>query len=394
MSLLGAKGAEKMKNLNVAVSLAVLFSLPTQSAVAANEAASTESEIDAVFASFQNDASPGCAIGIARGGRLLFERGYGLAHVEHGIPINKGSIFRIASVSKQFTAASIALLAQRGQLDLDADVRTYLPELNDYGRSVTIRQMVHHISGMGDYGGFEVSPGKPFRFGDEDYWTTQEFLAAVAQKPLAHEADAGFNYSNLAYFLLGQVVERVSGQTLREFAEAAIFAPAGMNDTLFYDDVREIVPGRAQGYTAHEDGSFTIGMTNLDWVGDGGVHTNLADMAKWDLVLAQASIEGGASLMKKLHTPYVADAELPGGEGEAETGYAFGINVNKTESGETTLSHSGGWVGFNAHFVRFVESDFSVIALCNRNDGLAFGRFEGLMTAARAYVNAFDKSQN
>ncbi|MDJ0641470.1 MAG: serine hydrolase domain-containing protein [Erythrobacter sp.] len=355
-------------------------------------AQSPSERLDAVFSGFDNTRTAGCAVGITRNGEFLFERSYGMANLEHGVPIDSESVFRIASVSKQFTATAIAILAERGDLDLDADVRTYLPDLTEYVRPVTVRQMIHHISGMGDYGGFEVRPGETFRFGDQDYWTTEQFYAAVATKPLEHEAGAGFKYSNLAYFLLGQVVERVSGKTLREFADAEIFAPAGMSDTLFYDDVREIVPRRALGHTAHEDGSLTIGMTNLDWVGDGGVHTTLADMAKWDRVLASGDFPGGKAFIAKLHTPYVADADLPGGEGAAETGYAFGMNVSRTDEGETLLQHSGGWVGFNAHYARFVERDYGVIALCNRNDGLAFGRYEGLMAAASAFVDAIDEA--
>lgn len=375
--------AEKMRCV-VGIGLAIAM-------VTSPVAAQTPTEkLDAVFANFDNTRSAGCAFGITRGGEFLFERNYGMAQLEHGAPITSDTVFRIASVSKQFTAAAIAILAERGELDLDADVRTYLPDLNEYERTVTIRQMIHHISGMGDYGGFEVRPGEAFRFGDQDYWTTEQFYAAVAQKPLQHPADAGFKYSNLAYFLLGQVVERVSGKTLREFANAEIFGPAGMADTFFYDDVREIVPRRALGHTAHEDGSLTIGMTNLDWVGDGGVHTTLADMAKWDEVLASGDFPGGKAFIAKLHTPYVANAELPGGEGEAETGYAYGMNVSRTDDGETLLQHSGGWVGFNAHYARFVERDYGVIALCNRNDGLAFGRYEAMMAAAREYVDAID----
>lgn len=370
----------------VAVTLTIALAMPSASLLAQ----SPEERLDAAFASFDNTRSPGCAIGITRDGKFLFERGYGMANLEHGVPIASDSVFRIASVSKQFTAASIAILAQRGDLDLDADVRAYLPDLAEYGRTVTVRQMIHHISGMGDYNGFEVRPGEAFRFGDEDYWTTQQFYSAVAEKPLALEPGTTYQYSNLAYFLLGQVVERVSGKTLRQFAGAEIFGPAGMDDTFFYDNVREIVPRRAQGHTAHEDGSVTIGMTNLDWVGDGGVHTTLADMAKWDHVLASGDFPGGKGFIAKLHTPYVADAELPGGEGNAETGYAYGMNISRTDDGETLLQHSGGWVGFNAHYARFVERDFGIIALCNRNDGLAFGRFGQLVEGAKDLVAAID----
>jgi len=349
--------------------------------------------IDAVFAKFDNTRSPGCAVGITRDGEFLFERGYGMAHLEHGVPITSESVFRIASVSKQFTAASIAILSERGALNLDTDIHTYLPDLRDYGKTVTIRQMVHHISGMGDYDGFEVRPGETFRFGDEDYWTTEEFYEAVKQKPLAQDPETGFKYSNLAYFLLGQVVERVSGSTLREFAEREIFKPAGMHNTFFNDNVRELVPGRALGHTAHEDGSITIGMTNLDWVGDGGVHTTLADMAKWDAVLATGSLTGGKAFIAKLHTPFVVSSDGNAAAAPAATGYAYGMNVGTTDDGERVIQHSGGWVGFNTHYARFVDRDFGVIALCNRNDGLAFGRYEGLMAAARAFVATLDSTE-
>ncbi|MEM7702026.1 MAG: serine hydrolase domain-containing protein [Pseudomonadota bacterium] len=349
-------------------------------------------EIDEAFASFDNTRSPGCAVGITRAGQFLFERGYGMANLEYGVPLTSRSVFRIASVSKQFTAASVAILAERGELDLDADIRAYLTDLNEYSETVTVRQMIHHLSGMGDYNGFEVRPGEPFRFGDEDYWTTQQFYDAVKVKPLAQKPLQGFRYSNLAYFLLAQLVEKVSGQSLRDFAQAEIFEPVGMKETFYYDDVREIVPNRALGHTAHEDGSVTIGMTNLDWVGDGGVHTTLADMALWDQALAEGKLPGGKAFVAKLHTPYVVDENQPGTGVEAETGYAYGVNIDRTDEGETVIQHSGGWVGFNTYYGRFVDRDFGLTVLCNRNDGMAFGRYDKVVQAAREYVSALDQA--
>ena len=146
------------------------------------------SRVNAIFKEYDSSDVPGCAVGIVRNGAYVHAKGYGSANLEHGIPIGRDSVFRIGSVSKQFTAAAIAILAIRGDLDLDADVHDYLPDLREYDASVTIRQMVHHISGMGEYEGetvYEVRDGKPFRFGNEDYWTIEEFYQQVIKQPLA-----------------------------------------------------------------------------------------------------------------------------------------------------------------------------------------------------------------
>jgi len=178
--------------------------------------------VDRIFGEIDDRTMPGCAVGVVHDGRYVLARGYGLANLEHDLPVTTRSVFRIGSVSKQFTAMAIAILAERGDLDLDADVHDYLPELRDYGHKVTLRQMIHHVAGMGDYDEdlFVKADGRPFRFGNEDYMTTAEFFQKVKDVPLRRTPGETWEYSNLGYFLLGQVVERVSGKTLREFAAA------------------------------------------------------------------------------------------------------------------------------------------------------------------------------
>ncbi len=329
------------------------------------------SRVNAIFKEYDSSDVPGCAVGIVRNGAYVHAKGYGSANLEHGIPIGRDSVFRIGSVSKQFTAAAIAILASRGDLDLDADVHDYLPDLREYDASVTIRQMVHHISGMGEYEGetvYEVRDGKPFRFGNEDYWTIEEFYQQVIKQPLALTPGERFEYSNIAYFLLGQVVERVSEKTLREFADEEIFGPLQMEATFFNDNVDGIVRNRTDGYKPLDQGGFEIFMTNLDWVGDGGVYTTLNDFIKWDAAFMTGKVPGGIkvqTLMVQPHPVTVRTMESdPLDEG---AGYGFGLDIGKYK-GHTVHMHGGSWVGFRAHYARFPEDNFSVVVLCNRSD--------------------------
>tara|TARA_X000000950_G_scaffold155762_1_gene190929 strand:+ start:35476 stop:36606 length:1131 start_codon:yes stop_codon:yes gene_type:complete len=331
-----------------------------QAADNAPDTAAFEAALDNVFAGKVSDDTPGCVAGATRGGEFVFAQGYGLANMEYSMPITPDSVFRMGSVSKQFTAAAVALLDARGQIDLSADIHTYLPELMDYGHEVTIEQMVHHMSGMGDYDDrFEVRAGEAFRFGNEDYWTIEEFYAAVAQHPLDHEPGTQWRYSNLAYFLLSQLVERVSGQTLAEYAQAEFFTPLGMDDTLFNDDVNQIILNRASGYLAVEEGGFETFDTNLDWVGDGGVYTTLNDMRLWDNALTQNALpEGIAEVMLAPYPGAPISEDNPGAT------YAYGMFVGE-RYGTTFQMHSGGWVAFSTMHMRLPERGLSVFAMCN-----------------------------
>jgi CubicO group peptidase (beta-lactamase class C family) len=321
--------------------------------------------IDAVFADFRSD-EPGCAVGVIRKGEFIHKTGYGLANMEHGIPLTSQSVFRTGSVGKQFTAMAVAILAERGELDLDADVHTYLPDLIDYGHTVTIRQMLHHVAGMGDYDHevFRKADGTEFRFGNEDFATIDEFYRMVAKAELVLEPGTRYLYSNLAYFLLSQVIESVSGETLRGFAAKEIFGPLGMDDTRFNDNVNQLVINRADGYQQMPDGNWEIYMTNLSWVGDGGVYTTIDDFIKWDRNFYSNKLGSGkSSLIELVQTP------LPGMFEETEDGlqpvkYAFGLELVE-RFGEQAIYHTGSWVGFTASYDRFPELELSVVVFCN-----------------------------
>jgi len=360
--------------------------LPSVCVPAKSETAdSFSSRVDALFAKYDTTDVPGCAVGIIQNGEYVHARGYGSANLEHGIPIDRESVFRIGSVSKQFTAAAIAILARRGDLNLDADVHTFLPELRAYDFPVSVRQMIHHISGMGEYEGkttYEVRHGEAFRFGNEHYWTIDEFYREVATQPLALIPGERFEYSNIAYFLLSQIVERVSGRTLRRFANEEIFEPLNMRATFFNDDVNGIVTNRADGYRPLEAGGFEIYMTNLDWVGDGGVYTTLNDFIKWDRAFIGNTVPGGSSVRQLMLTPHPVTVGTMDSEPlDPGAGYGFGLDIGKFE-GLTVHAHGGSWVGFRAFYARFPDDGFSVVTFCNRSDGLSGNTVRDLLELA------------
>ena len=335
--------------------------------------------IDSVFADIDGATEPGCAAGVIYRGEYIHKKGYGLANLEYSIPVDSTTIFRTGSVGKQFTAMAIAILAERGDLDLDADVHEYLPDLVDYGHEVTIRQMVHHIAGMGDYDHPALHPGgTEFRYGNEDFATIEEFYGMVARADLVHEPGTKYQYSNLGYFLLAHVVESVSGQTLREFADEEIFGRLGMDATRFNDNVNQIVTNRADGYRKMEDGSWEIFMTNLSWVGDGGVYTSLDDFIHWDQNFYDNQLgKGGQSLIDLVTTPH-PDTIAMTDEGPRNVHYAFGMRVDE-RNGEFMIGHTGGWVAFSTIYNRYPNLELSVVVFCNSTEssGPALGRKVG-----------------
>ena len=307
-----------------------------------------------------DNTTPGCAIGVIEDGKWALRKSYGMANLEYGIPITNRSIFRTGSLSKQFTAAAIALLAEEGKVDLDVDIHTYLPDLAEYGNKVTIRQMIHHVSGIPDYEeglpALKTADGKDLRLHNQDYLTIAEFYDRAKTIPLFAPPETEFSYSNTAYFLLSQIVKAASGQTLRAYAEANIFSKLGMDETFFNDEVNNVVKNRADGYARNEDGSYVIYMTNLSWVGDGGVYTNLDDFFKWDQNFYHNRLgTQGAGLVSQMEQTFSVSGD-----------YAWGQGVS-TYRGLKQVSHTGSWVGFTSYYTRYPEQQTSIVAFCNSN---------------------------
>ena len=330
--------------------------------------------VDAIFADYASPSGPGCSLGVIRDGELVLATGYGSADLDHGIPNGPATVFRIASVSKQVTAGAIALLAVRGDLDLDAPVRRYIPEFPDYPDPPTVRHLVHHTSGVREYLSIVSLAG----YRDDDSYGNPEALAAITrQRELVFPPGDRHLYSNSGYILLGEIVARVSGRSLRDFAEANFFGPLGMTQTHFHDDHNEIVPNRATGYAptrrgdnnrdpaandgARADGrgnAFAISVTTLDVVGDGGVFTSVEDWAAWDRNLSEGTV-GGAEWVALMHQRGVLNSgdTIP---------YAFGLSHGE-HGGLATVGHTGSWVGYRTAMSRYPETGHSFVAFCNRS---------------------------
>ena len=324
---------------------------------------------------------PGCAVGLVENGEYIHSKGYGLANLEHEIPIGMDTIFRIGSVSKQFTTMAIAILEEKGELSFEDEMKAHIPDLVDYGEKVTINHMIHHYSGLGDYeymdypGRFKNAVGEEFRWGNEDYLTNKEFHDLIKTLPLIRKPEKKFHYSNTGYVLLALVAENASGMSLREFAEKEIFKPLGMNNSFFNDDVNLPFKNRADAYTPIDDESdkYKINVTNLSWVGDGGVYTSLNDFIKWDKNFYENKLSmGGQSLIQTMEMTFEETKvskrnQKMDKEKENENTYAFAQNL-AYYNGYKRWSHSGSWVGWLAHYARFPELRFSTVVFCNTNE--------------------------
>jgi CubicO group peptidase (beta-lactamase class C family) len=312
--------------------------------------------IDAIFSQW-NEETPGVALAIVRDEKIIYSRGYGMANLDHGVPIAGNTVFDIGSTSKQFTAACILLLAEDGKLAITDNVRKHLPELPQYQNPITIAHLLHHTSGLRDYTALMLLAGLSI---ESDY--SEAFLLDLIfrQKGLNFAPGEQFRYSNTGYFLLGEIVRRVSGMPMSRFARERIFEPLGMSSTIFADDHLAIVPHRAESYYPREDGApgFQLSISLMDNVGDGGIYTTVEDLARWDANFYHNRLGAGK--------PDFLDRMQEVGllESGQSTGYASGLFIG-THRGQRMVSHSGGWRGFRAEMVRFPDSKLSVICLAN-----------------------------
>ena len=336
--------------------LSMVFTLPM---IACVQGDFDTAAIDNVFADF-NSETPGCALGVVQSGQLVYGRGYGMANLEHDIPINTTSVFRIGSVSKQFAAAVAALAAMEGYLDLEDPLQKWIPELPDYGEPLTLRHTLNHTSGLRDY--ITLMSLKGLR--GDDFYTVAELIEVQAlQEELNFPSGSEYLYSNSGYVLATEAVARAVGKPFKDYAEEVLFRPLQMSHSHFHDDHNHIVPLRADGYSPRGDG-FRTNMTTLDMIGDGGVYTSIDDMVHWVTALEQDGIRSG--LTPILETRGV----LNSGE---EISYALGQSHGE-HRGRATIGHGGSWVGFRADVLRFPSQGTSIVTLCNRADASPSGR--------------------
>lgn len=336
--------------------LVLCLSLLLPSALLSAQTLTSEeiSKIDVIFADYAKPDSPGCSLGVYRNGSLAYAHGYGMASLELGVPITPQTVFDIGSTSKQFTAFSILLLQQQGKLSIDDEVRKFLPEITDYGKRITLRHLMNHTSGLRDYAGLFDLAGIP----EQNLTNDQDALdLIVQQKALNFAPGEEWDYSNTGFFLLSQVVKRVTGKTLRDFEQENIFTPLGMSSTQVFNDHTQIIPHRATGYSRNEEKkSFGVEMSNFEQTGDGSVQTSVEDLLRWDENFYTAKL-GGPDLIKEMHVP----GKLNNGK---EHGYAGGLMISKYR-GQPTVRHGGAWAGYRAELLRFPSQHTSVAVLCN-----------------------------
>jgi CubicO group peptidase (beta-lactamase class C family) len=319
----------------------------------ANAQGDINSRVDQIFARWDRPDSPGCALGVIKDGKLIYKKGYGMANLEHDIPISPTTVFNVASASQQFTAMSVLLLAKQGKLSLDDDIRKHLPEAPAYQTAVTIRQLIHHTSGVRDHRDLMAMAG---RDADEVYKEDDIIELLARQKETNFKPGARQIFSSSGYALLSAIVKRVSGKSLRQFANENIFNPLGMTNTGFQDEDAMVVKNRATDYLFNNEGSFQMKASNVSSVGDGGLFTTVEDLLLWDRNFYQNKL-GGPELISQLLTP----GTLNDGE---RIKYAFGLAVDNYK-GLKTISAGADYRDYRAELLRFPDQNFSVILLFN-----------------------------
>ena len=345
MTRAGRTGARR-----AALATLALVSLPMHA-----RAQSPERAADSAMALYARPDGPGAALLVVRDGRVAYMKGYGLANVERREPVTPETDFRLASLSKQFTATAVMLLVADGKLSYDDSISTLVAGLPAFARGVTVRHLLNHTSGLPDYEGF-VPDSQTTQVHDRDV------PALISRAPAMKFAPGTrYAYSNTGYCLLALVVEHASGRRYADFVHDRIFAPLGMSGTLAFEAGRSTVPHRAYGYSVRPSGIRLTDQSNTSaTLGDGGIYTSVADLVKWDRALERHTLVS-ADAQRLAWTP----PPLPDG---AATEYGFGWFVDRAR-GTQRLWHYGESRGFTNAILRYPDRRLTVVILTNRTGG-------------------------
>lgn len=316
--------------------------------------------VDSVFERFDRTDSPGCALGVYQDGKILYARGYGMASLEHGTPLSPRSVLDVGSISKQFTAMSMLMLQKEGKLSLDDPIRKYIPELPAYADRITLRRALSQTSGLRDLYVMMGQTGQTFA-GD----TIDALRVITRSAEPNYEPGARYLYTNTGWILAAQIVYRLTGKTLAQFADERIFRPLGMYDTRYLADVSTIIPNGAEGYAPQVGGKgFRVARSTYDGaiMGAGAVHTTVEDFGRWLNNYDDATV-GGRDIIQTMTTATMLNDGTPAQSGPTQA-YAIGLNVG-TLRGLRVVSHGGSWAGYRGHFLRFPDQHVAVATFCN-----------------------------
>lgn len=340
---------------SLVVSLSVVAPLTAQVGTSIDPAA-----VDEIFERFAGTDNPGCAVAASLDHLPVVSRAYGMADLEHDVPNTPETVFEPGSVSKQFTAAATILLALDGKISLDDDIRDYIPELPDYGESITIRHLLHHTSGLRDWGSIAGIGGWP----RTTRVHTHEHMLDIAsrQGSLNYRPGTYYSYTNTGYNLQAVLVERVSGMTFAEFSKERLFEPLGMTRTEWRDDFTRIVKDRSIAYRPNRDGSWSMLMPFENVHGNGGLLTTVGDLLRWTHNLETGEL-GGPRFLEEMHRKGV----LNSGQ---EITYAAGLRIAEYK-GLREVSHSGSTAAYVGFLTRFPDHGVAVAVMCNAANGSA-----------------------
>jgi CubicO group peptidase (beta-lactamase class C family) len=317
---------------------------------------SPETRVDYTFRELQRRDTPGAAVAITHEGKVVYLKGFGAANLEYGIPVTPQTVFDIASLSKQFTGMAIAMLVEQGKISLADDVRKHIPEVPDFGKTITLRHLVHHTSGIRDW--TETLPAAGWRL--DDVISFEQILKMVKhQQKLNFDPGEEYLYSNTNYNLLAEVIQRVTGKSFQDWTWENIFKPLGMTKTRFRADHREIIKNKAYPYRYDRTEGYLEADENLAAVGSNSMYSTGADMAKWLLNLETGKV-GGKTAIREMFSKGV----LNSGE---EIDYACGLQVD-TYKGLKRVYHNGKWAGFLTAMQYYPDQAFGVVILGNLTD--------------------------
>jgi CubicO group peptidase (beta-lactamase class C family) len=321
---------------------------------------------DSIFNGYKH--KPGVAVLIVRDGKIAFEKGYGLANLEYDIPVTPATVFDIASVSKQFTGYAISTLIQQGKISPDDDIHKYLPDVPNFGKTITIRNLIHHTSGLRDWP--EALHAAGWRWDEAFAW--DDILRMVKQqKELDFEPGSRYQYSNTGYNLLAAIVEKVTGKSLPVWIDENIFKPFNMSSSQVLTDYSKVIKNVAGSYYPDKDGFHKSNDMLTAW-GSSSIFTTVEDLSKWVIHFQRGLDEKDPVYLRMIETDKLNNGE--------KNSYAYG-NAIIDDQGLMNINHTGGWASFATVISTYPSQRISIILLSNNGSFDSYGRANNVARA-------------